>query len=384
MPLFAIIHTIGKYLNESIGFSMTQSDFTTLIEEVTKRKDRVTHYLQNKNRVEFSHSHLLDATYSYINAGGKSLRSAVLMFACGAVGGDEETALPAAAAIELYHTFTLVHDDIIDRDEMRRGIPTVHTEFARRAQQELGYDSDTAKHYGLSIAVLTGDVQQGWAASLLPDLYHSYGVPAELALNLTRELFHNVLITLINGETSDIVQAETPIEDLTEEAVLKMLWEKTGILYEFAGRAGASIGLKTADLNHPTVTALSQFTSKCGIAFQIQDDILGITADEKKLGKPVGSDIREGKRTIIVLHAMKNLSPDDQAIVLSILGNHQATQQDIEQVTQLLMKGGGVAHAQRLAQGYVSEALEHIAPFPASPQKDLLIAWANYITGREF
>lgn len=362
---------------------MTPSDFTTLIEEVSKRKDRVTEYLHGKNRVEFSHQHLLDATYSYINAGGKSLRSAVLMFACGAVGGDEETALPAAAAIELYHTFTLVHDDIIDHDEMRRGVPTVHTEFTRRAQQELGYDLNTAKHYGLSIAILTGDVQQGWAASLMPDLYHSYGVPAELALNLTRELFHNVLLTLINGETSDIMQSVTPIEELTEEAVLEMLWQKTGILYEYAGRAGAAIGLKTADINHPTVTALSQFTSKCGTAFQIQDDILGITADEKKLGKPVGSDIREGKRTIIVLHAMKNLSPQDQAIVLKTLGNHHASQQEIEQVTQLLIKGGGVAHAKQLAKNYIEEALQHIAPLPPSPQKDLLIAWADYITQRE-
>jgi geranylgeranyl diphosphate synthase type I len=362
---------------------MTQSDFATLIREVNQRKDLVTEYLNTRNPVVFSHQHLLDATYSYIHAGGKSLRSAVMMFACGAVGGDEETALPAAAAIELYHTFTLVHDDIIDRDEMRRGIPTVHTEFTRRAQSELGYDLATAKHYGLSVAILTGDVQQGWAASLLPDLYHSYGVPAELALNLTRELFHNVLLTLINGETSDIVQSVTPVEQLTEEEVLKMLWEKTGILYEFAGRAGAAIGLKTADLNHPTVTALSQFTSKCGTAFQIQDDILGITADEKKLGKPVGSDIREGKRTIIVLHALKNLSPADQDTVLKTLGNHNATPQQIDEVTALLIKGGGVEHAKQLAETYIAEALEHIAPLPDTPQKNLLIAWANYITGRE-
>lgn len=362
---------------------MTQSDFSMLIEEITRRKDLVTDYLNSKNPIKFSHQHLVDATYSYINAGGKSLRAAVLLFACGAVGGDETTALPAAAAIELYHTFTLVHDDIIDRDEMRRGIPTVHTEFTRRAQTELGYDEATAQHYGLSVAILTGDIQQGWAASLLPDLYHSYGVPAELALNLTRELFHNVLLTLINGETSDIIQSTTPVENLTEEEVLTMLWQKTGILYEFAGRAGAAIGLKTPDLNHPTVTALSQFTSKCGIAFQIQDDILGITADEKKLGKPVGSDIREGKRTIILLHAMKNLSPADQALVLNTIGNQNATPQDIDQVTALLIKGGGVAHAQQLANAYITEALDHIAPLPATPQKDLLIAWANYLTHRE-
>src|SRR5690606_36846634 len=115
--------------------------------------------------------------YSYLHAGGKSLRAAVMMFCCGAVGGDEQTAIPAAAAIELYHTFTLVHDDIIDRDEKRRGVPTVHYDFANRGRDELGFDEKTAQHYGMTIAILAGDLQQGWAASLLPDLHRKYGIP---------------------------------------------------------------------------------------------------------------------------------------------------------------------------------------------------------------
>ncbi|MFW5708677.1 MAG: polyprenyl synthetase family protein [Chloroflexota bacterium] len=363
---------------------MTRMEFTTLLEEVSKRQVMVKNYLNSqRNRLAFSYRHLEDAVYSYLNAGGKSLRPAVLMFACGAVGGDEQTAIPAAAAIELYHTFTLVHDDIIDRDEMRRSVPTVHTEFRDRARTELGFDDPMAEHYGLAIAILAGDMQQGWAASLLPDLYQTYGIPAELALRLVTELFNRTQVTLINGETIDIRQSQTPVEELHEHDVLDMLWKKTGILYEFAGRAGAAIGLREADLNHPLVEAVSAFTSKCGIAFQIQDDILGLTAQTDKLGKPVGSDIREGKRTVILLHALQNMASVDREFVLSVVGNSNAEGAKVDQAITLIREAGGIEHARSLAEEYVSAALTHLDPIHDSDYKRLLISWAHYITSRE-
>jgi geranylgeranyl diphosphate synthase, type I len=310
------------------------------------------------------------------------LRPAVLMFACGAVGGDEETALPAAAAVELYHTFTLVHDDIIDRDEMRRGVQTVHAEFRDRSHQQMGFDAATAAHYGLAIAILAGDMQQGWAASLLPDLHKTYGLPPELALNLIAELFHRTQVTLINGETTDIIQAETPIDQLSEDDVLDMLWQKTGILYEFAGRAGAAIGLKEPNLHHPTVEAVSAFASKCGTAFQIQDDILGITGDTATIGKDAGSDIREGKRTIIVLHSLKNMNVKDRDFTMQVLGNYDAAQEDLNKVAALLVENGGVSHAKALAQQYTQEALDHLDVLSDNTYKQLLVAWAEFITER--
>jgi geranylgeranyl diphosphate synthase type I len=364
---------------------MSHTRFNILLEEIGKRHKQVNHYLNtSKNRIQFENDHLQAAVYSYINAGGKSLRSAVMMFACGAVGGDEETTLPAAAAIELYHTFTLVHDDIIDRDDMRRGVQTVHTEFAQRGERELGYDTATAKHYGLAVAILAGDMQQGWAASLLPDLYTTYGVPADLALNLVHELFHRTQVALINGETTDIIQAATPVEQLTEDDVLEMLRQKTGVLYEFAGRAGAAIGLRESDIHHHTVEAVSTFTRECGTAFQIQDDILGITANKQKLGKAVGADIREGKRTIIVLHALKNMASKDRDVTLATLGNQQATEDEIQHVTRLLIDAGGVDHARALSEQYIHNAVSHLDSLPPSRYKELLITWADYIIHRDF
>ncbi len=358
--------------------------FTPLMTAITERQSLVKNYLfSEQNGLHFAYNHLQDAVYSYVRAGGKSLRPAVLMFACGAVGGDDTTAIPAAATVELYHTFTLVHDDIIDRDEMRRGVPTVHHDFATRAKAELGFNTQQANHYGLTIAILAGDMQQGWAASLLPDLHFIHNLPAQLPLTLTRELFRTIQTTLINGETVDVMQSQTSFDKISEAEVLQMLWQKTGVLYEFCGRAGAAIGLRHPTLDHPLIHAMGQFTGKCGTAFQIQDDILGITADETKLGKKVGADIIEGKRTIIVLHALPKMSPSQHKFTLSVLGNHNATRADVQEVVGLLQKHGGIAHAKNLAEGYVQEALSHLAPLPDSQYKDWLGLWADYIIGRD-
>jgi len=358
--------------------------FAHLTTVISARQSLVKNYLfSEQNRLHFAYQHLQDAVYSYVNAGGKSLRPAVLMFSCGAVGGDELTAIPAAATVELYHTFTLVHDDIIDRDEMRRGIPTVHHDFATRAKAELGFSDEQAKHYGLTIAILAGDMQQGWAASLLPDLHFIHNIPPQLPLLLSRELFRTIQTTLINGETVDVIQSQTPFEKITEAEVLEMLWQKTGVLYEFCGRAGAAIGLKHPNLDHPYIHALGQFTGKCGIAFQIQDDILGITADEAKLGKKVGADIIEGKRTIIVLHALPKMTETHRQFALSVLGNHTASLSDVQEVTGLLRQYGGITHAKNLAEKYVQEALSHLNTLPDTNYKQWLNLWADYIVGRD-
>ncbi len=359
------------------------SDFATLLNAVSERQKHVKAYLMG-HVPQFLHPHLQAAITSYLNAGGKSLRPGVLMFACGAVGGDEASAIPAAAAVELYHTWTLVHDDIIDRDELRRGSPTVHAQFRDVARDELGYDSAKAAHYGLSIAILAGDMQQGWCNTLLTHLYTENHLPAELVLNLSRELFSRVQTTLVDGEALDILYSEMPIERLASEQVLDMLWKKTGVLYEFAGRAGAAIGLRQADIRHAEVERIAQFTGKCGTAFQIQDDILGIVGNEKQLGKPIGSDIREGKRTLIVLGALPKMTQSERDFCLGILGNHQASEAEIQQVIGLLREAGGIDYAKQLAQTYVEEALAGVENLPASESKSLLVSWANYLIDREF
>jgi len=359
--------------------------YELFFDELNKRKKIVYDYLfSQRYSSQFKTEHIHDSVYSYMKLGGKSLRPAVLLFSCGAVGGDEEKAIPAAAAVEVFHTWTLVHDDIIDRDKTRRGGLTVHEEFRQRAIDEFGYEPSEAKHYGVSIAMLAGDMQQGWAVSILTELFTQYGVRPEVALYLINDSEMRVLGLLIDGEVRDVQFAKRSIDSLDEELILDMLWKKTGVLYEFSGKAGAMIGLNTDDPEHELVSAILNFAGKCGIAFQLQDDILGILGDEKILGKPVGSDIREGKRTTIVYRSFKNSNPSQQDFLLSVLGNPQAEEEDIQKSKKMLTDLGGIEYTAKLAKAYIEEAITYLDKIPNSKYKQFLAMWADYMIERNF
>ena len=355
-----------------------------LLDAVAARKQLLLDYLlQERFAQRFRPDHLREAVYSYIRAGGKSLRPAVALLACGALGGDESKALPVAAAIEVFHTWTLVHDDVIDRDDRRRGLPTVHHEFADRAHHEFGWDKADSAHYGASIALLTGDVQQAWAWSLLFEAHLRQGVRAELVVQLADDLASRITPLLVEGETLD-VQFAGSARQLDEAQVVDMLWKKTGALYEFAGRAGAAIALDEADAGHPAASAIARFCSLCGTAFQLQDDILGIVGDARQLGKPVGSDIREGKTTLLTLRALQRADAVQRATITRTLGNQSASADDIAELLRLFRDLGAIDYARDLARRYVDEALDSLHAVPASASRDLLAQWARYMIERDF
>lgn len=359
--------------------------FDFLKSEISKRKNAVREYIQNSRHLSiFKPTHIYDAVLSYVNMGGKSLRPTVLLFSCGAVGGDESVALPAAAAIEIYHTWTLVHDDIIDNDDKRRGTPTVHAEFTQRAIDDLGWKKPEAAHYGMSIAILAGDIQQGWSLSLLSELSKKNKIDPAIALSLIDELATDIQTTLVEGETLDIQYSKTDFHAVPKELIIDMLWKKTGVLYKFASRAGAAIGLNDSNPQHEYTVALSEFCSQCGTAFQIQDDILGVIGDEEQLGKPVGSDIREGKRTLLTLKAYENANSNESEILKRVLGNPQASLSDIELVIDIMRKTGAIEYSAKIAREYVNNAFTSLKPLPQSEYKELLHLWAEYLIEREF
>lgn len=359
--------------------------YEKLIHELSIRKEKVYEYLNSsKFQNVFRPEHIYDSVYSYMRYGGKALRPSVLLFSCGAVGGDEEKILPAAAAIEVFHTWTIVHDDIIDRDNRRRGGPTVHEEFKDRSMNELGYSQDEAKHYGNSIAMLAGDMQQGWAVSMLADLTFENNIDPLLVLYLIKDSELRVQSELIEGQVLDIQYSKAPISSITEEKITRVLWKKTGVLYEFCGKAGAMLGLGKLDTEHPLVKAISAFTSYCGIAFQLQDDILGIVGNEQLLGKPVGSDIREGKRTLILCYAYRNASERQRMEFEEIFGNQFIDDTTIEYAKNMLIELGGIDYTKLLARTYVERSLLWLDEVPDSKYKELLYLWAQYMIEREF
>jgi geranylgeranyl diphosphate synthase type I len=348
----------------------------------TVRRDAVyARILHPRYAASFHPAHIHDAIFSYIKQRGKGLRPMLMLLCAGVLGGDERKAIPAAAAVEIFHTWTLVHDDIIDRDTMRRGSPTVHTEFAARSHSELGYSAADAAHYGTTVAILAGDVQQGWSYNFLAELADE-GVSPAVVLYLIKYLSQVVETALVDGEMLDVQYSAMAMEQLSEAAILDMLAKKTAVLYQFAARAGAVIGLDNPTAQPEQVNALVRFAGDCGLAFQLQDDILGLTADEKELGKPVGSDIREGKRTLIVYHALQEASAPERALLLQTLGNPAASPAQVSEATRYLIDCGAVAHAQTLAHRYIEDASAALTALPDSEYKKLLNTWGWYVVGR--
>ena len=360
----------------------SRADLEAFEQARISRRDAVyQRILDPRYAAYFQPAHIHDAVYSYIRQRGKGLRPLLMLLCAGAVGGDEQKAIPAAAAVEIFHTWTLVHDDIIDRDALRRGSPTVHIEFAARSQAELDYSADEAAHYGATVAILAGDVQQGWAYTLLAELA-AEGVSPAVALHLIQYLSQTIETALLEGEMRDVQYATTPIAELSEAAIVDMLAKKTAVLYQFAAHAGAVIGLDDPAAQPEVVAALERFAGDCGIAFQLQDDILGLTADESKLGKPIGSDIREGKRTLIIYHALQGASTPERALLLETLGNPAASAAQVAEATQYLVDCGAVAHVQGIARRYSEDAAAALDALPASDYKRLLNTWGWYVVGR--
>jgi geranylgeranyl diphosphate synthase type I len=381
-------------ISENENMSQVKRTKAFLSELDRYAKDIEQYIYKSASISEFKPVDIEEGVIYYTTLGGKRLRPAVLMAACGAVGGDITKALPAAASVELYHTWTLIHDDIIDKDKKRRHSDSSHMNISKKAQEKYGWDNDFAKHYGVSLAMLSGDVQQGWAVShLLPRLYWEFKIDPKIVLNLIEELDYYTLKILVEGETLDVYYSTLPIDELTQELIVDMLWKKTGVLYKYCGMAGAMIGLEK-NKDNEKVKAISEFTSRCGTAFQIQDDILGIVGEEEKLGKPVGSDIREGKRTICLWKAYMNADPREKKYLDDITGNQKSTDREINDAIELIRKLNGISYAQQLSKAYIiggvvggyqiDGSMEYLDNIDNSSHKEFLIDWADYMINRPF
>ena len=329
----------------------------------------------------------------YPSLGGKRLRPFLVIASCGAVGGEPDKALPLAAAVELYHTSTLVHDDIIDRDEKRRGSDSVHIKWSKEAERH-GWGKEFADHYGLAVAILTGDLQRACSTGgLLPLLYYEKGVRCEVVLKLIRELDFMTSQVLASGELEDVIFSRTPIMELGEGKIIDMLWKKTGSLYRFCGLSGAMVGLDCDDENHPLVSKMANFAGQCGLAFQIQDDILGMIGKEDQIGRPAGSDLRSGKRSLVLWWVLKNGSPDEKMKIEKILEKTTRSRSDTETAVDILKHSGAIKFAQETARAYVlggelhgkkiTGALEYLEGIDNVKYLPLLRGWAQYLVNRE-
>ncbi|MCF6175761.1 MAG: polyprenyl synthetase family protein [Victivallaceae bacterium] len=322
---------------------------------------------------------LRDAVTDYPRRGGKRLRPALLIWCCGLLDGDLQHALPAAAAVEIYHNWTLVHDDIIDNDDIRRGAPTAHRKLANFAEKHYALTTAHATKFGTDFAILAGDIQQAWAADILLRL-PEHGVSYKLANALSRRLHQVVNCELISGEALDIEFSYRDKVELTEiEAMIKL---KTGVLLQFCAEAGAAIALDCDDFSNPQINDLGKFAINAGYAFQLRDDWLGIFGQPDEFGKPLCSDLAERKPTILLTTALKMLPATERKQLENCLGLPEYTTATIKLVRRLIKQSGAETAVCQQCTTLATAACNMLLKFPDNKYRTLLLELTEYLTSR--
>lgn len=333
--------------------------FLRKIEEIKVDDELVAGVLEHASKITLS--------------GGKRLRPALMYYGYLAAGGEkDEKIMKAAMSVELLHSFLLIHDDIIDRDEKRHDVETTHVRYS-----DLGKKLNPLKdsdHFGNSIAIIAGDMMHAYGNIALYDA----GFESKLVLKALKNLQSIVNITII-GESQDVY-----IEyrgSATEKDVLNVYRNKTA-KYTIEGPLHTGAILAGADQS--MLDDFTAFSIPLGVAFQIQDDILGVFGSEEKIGKPLGSDIEEGKQTILVVKALEMGNDNQKTIVRELLGKKGLTREEVEEFKKAIEESGALDYARKLSQKYIQEAKNGIENMEIEKEpKDFLVGVADYMTNRE-
>jgi len=317
---------------------------------------------------------LFQLVRAYPERGGKCLRPALCRWCCGMLGGAPQEVRRVAAAAELFHTWTLVDDDIIDEDDERRGQPSAHA----LARDSISHPR--AVKFGADMALLAGDIQHAISADLVLAATED-GLPADVAIAIARQMHHVLAPGLIRGEAADTEFEYRAIDSVSHSEIEAMMRDKTGLLLAFAARAGAMAALRTPHPDDPQVAALADMATSAGLAFQLQDDILGMFGDPKAVGKPIGSDLRQGKRTLLTAYAFELLDPAGSARLRELSVAESATDA-LAEAQNLLIGCGALQRVQDAAAAHVQRAMDILAAQPVGPFRDLLEQWLHFLTAR--
>jgi len=318
----------------------------SLYDEMKSLSLKVDDYLSTYFRKE--PQFLYDASYYLIRHGGKRQRPFILINSGMMFGASLESLLPAAASIEILHNFTLVHDDIMDNDEERRGVPTVHVKF------------------GVPMAILAGDLLFAKsfeaALNLLKNSYtHKQVVEAVKALVTAS-------IEVCEGQALDLKIAESK-DFPSKEEYYNLIELKTSSLFKACTTIGSILG----GADEPSIEMLKEFGRLYGLCFQLVDDVLAVTGDPSITGKPVGNDIREGKKTLVIKYVLDSVSERDRSKLLSIIGNRRASNEEINEALSIIASSGAPDRVRLEAKLISEKAISILKNFPKSRARDMLI-----------
>ena len=291
------------------------------------------------------HPDLTAALEHLLASGGKRIRPIISLLMGSLLGADDEKLISLGASIEMLHTATLVHDDLIDGALLRRGNPTINS------------------HWTPGVTVLTGDYIFAQAAELA----------AEIESTEAMSLFAETLSLIVNGEISQLFGRN---QFSSREDYYHRIYEKTGSLFSLSAKAAALI----SPVDRKYINPAEEYGSEIGKAFQIVDDVLDFTGDQTRIGKPIGSDLRQGVPTLPTYY-YEEQNPEDQ--VLKDVLNGSASDSEVDQLIERINQSGVIQLAMNEARECTKNAISSLAGFPKGHNRDALEELANYIVDRD-
>lgn len=307
----------------------------------------------------------------FILRSGKRIRP--ILFYCGyliAGGKEKEEILKATISIELIHAFFLIHDDIIDQDDVRHNGLAMHCAYSKKYKDKVKYP----KHFGISAAIVVGDLAHDFGYEILTKSNFS----SELKIKAFKKM-NQIVSNTLAGETIDV--ALSMKFDFNERKIMEMQEYKTA---KYTIEGPLHLGAVLAGADEEFLKSLSKFAIPLGVAFQIQDDIIGIFGDEQKVGKPIGSDIKEGKKTLLITRALKVANEEQKNIILSSLGNKEINLEDIKNARKVIEETGSLQYSKTQAEKLKELSKKHLAEIKTSDEcKDFLNNLADFIVKRD-
>lgn len=327
-----------------IGPNILVASLTTL-PYIQNGLDTVEHMMLRQ--LEDYHPDLKTASSLILASGGKRIRPTIILLIGYMLHAEHESLLTLATAIEMLHTATLVHDDLIDGSLLRRGIPTLNSKWSPAA------------------TVLTGDFLFASASEMA----------AKTNSVEVMRLIAKTLMTIVNGEVEQLF-ANRCIKTVDE--YYRRIYAKTASLFETSAHTAAVI----SKVNQHQTEVLRKFGYEIGMAFQIVDDVLDYVGDESTVGKPVGGDLRQGLVTLPMLYYMQN-NPNNPTVEEFSSGQCIQDEKDIERLVKEIAQSDAITQSQQTAIAFASRAEKYITEFPETPERSALAAIARYIIERQ-
>ncbi len=317
-----------------------------------RKIDRALHTFMDNHIEAVKGSPFLEYYYKKINdflfTGGKRIRPILLTdsFLSIASHKDDERIIPTSLSLELLHNASLIHDDIMDKADIRRGEKTFHISLQDYANEKYSNTNTNTDDFGISMGILGGDFTYNLAYKAI----NTTDFPPEVTLKAAIE-FNDGFFQIVQGV---IIETEFMGRfTVTEDEYYTMIKGKTAALFEKAARIGAIF----AEGTESQINALGKFGLTAGVAFQIVDDIIGTFGNPKKTGKPVDSDLKEGKKTILTIKAIEEADEKQRKTLSKIVGNQAANNAEINEARDIIKETGALDYSRNKANSLYQQCI---------------------------